>query len=348
MSTKQLFLFDEKSDQLESQVMNEVSGIVPYSLVSLNVKENFGVYDIPFLGCDFTTVYPIVVSVIPKENTLFSYFGTDAAIMCEIICSAICHQINWDFLRASVYAYTKGNPEWLKPYNLAVIGSKQLDDMLGTYHKKDNIKAAERAEIVSAVGKWADQYREIREVFLDGQNVLRPQEQVCDSLQKCAAFSSDPEGKKMNLLLQKLNVIPELNGIDCYSKPAIDYHLLRLYLRRGLLYARTKYAVEYISNPGIERKESTVAAVRELCSELLRQISLFTGLSISTINLIEWHVARSVCQREHPDCDLKGDEALWLKPIFNECPFRHTCMACNYSNENLKFVKEPSYTGTSY
>ena len=43
MSIKQLFLFGEESDQMEPQEINEVSGIVPYSFVSLNVKENFGV-----------------------------------------------------------------------------------------------------------------------------------------------------------------------------------------------------------------------------------------------------------------------------------------------------------------
>lgn len=346
--TKQLYLFEEMSDQLESLVSNRVSDKESCIIVSAYLKDNFGIYDIPFLGCDFSTVYPLILKVIPKEKVLFSGFCIDTAIMCEIICSAICHQINWDFLRGVVYEYTIKNPEWLLPNNLSMIDHKQVTIMLGAYHKKENIKAKERATILQSVGKWSVHYKEIREVFLDSSGVLKSKKQVCEALKKCQVFTTDPEGKKMNLLLQKLNSITELHGIDCYAMPAIDYHLMRLYFRRGLLYARTKMALDFISNPDINRKESTVGAVRELCSGLLSQVSLFTGMSVSEINNIEWHVARSVCLREQPDCDLLGEKARWLKTEFNECPFRHTCMACNYSTDKLLLFKEPSYKGTSY
>lgn len=344
----QLNLFGEEADVLESYENAEIPNERSCNMVSSNLKDNFRKYDIPFIGCDFVSVYPLISRVVPKEKVLFSDFDTDTAIMCEIVCAAICHQINWDFLREVVYKYTKTEPDWILPHNLAIIDYRQVKSMLGTYHKIENIKAKERASILQSLGKWSAHYQEIRDVFLDKSGALKPQKQVLTTLQKCQVFSTDPEGKKMNLLLQKLGTIKELHGIDCYAKPAIDYHLLRLYLRRGLLFARTKLALDYISNPDIERKESTVAAVRELCSGLLSQISLFTGLSVAEVNNIEWHVARSVCQREHPDCELNGEKAVWLRAEFKECPFRHTCMACNSSAGELMFVKEPSYKGTSY
>ena len=348
MRVKQLLLFEEESDLLESQDKNEDSKNASCGLASSSVKESFSICDIPFLGCDFAVVYPAVAFLVPEERVLFTDFGVNAAVMCEIICSAICHQINWIFLRESVYNYTKENPEWLQPCNLSEMGSRHLSLLLGSYHKKEKIKAEERAAILRAVGRWSKQYKEIKDVFLDGQHALRRQEEVYSSLQKCVAFASDPEGKKANLLLQKLSSISDLCGIDRYAKPAIDYHLLRLYLRRGLLLARTKYANMYVRNPEIERKENTVAALRELCSKILRQISLCTDQSISTINQIEWQVARSVCQRECPDCELKGEGARWLKPEFSKCPFHHTCIAYNYPSEKLMFVREPAYKGTSY
>lgn len=348
MHVKQLLLFEDELDMLKSREKSMGSKIASCGLVSSNIKGCFSICDIPFLGCDFATVYPAVSSLIPEENVLFAEFGINMAIMCEIICSAICHQINWGFLRESVYNYTKKNPEWLQPCNLSVISSKRVDILLGAYHKKENVKAKERAEILRAVGKWAEQYKEMKDVFLEGPKALKHQKQVYFSLQKCVAFSSDPEGKKTNLLLQKLNSISDLCGIGRYAKPAIDYHLLRLYLRRGLLCARTKYADMYVRRPEIERKENTVAALRELCSKILRKISLCTDQSVSTINQIEWQVARSVCQRECPDCELKGAGARWLKPEFSKCPFHHTCIAYNYPAEKLMFVKEPAYKGTSY
>ena len=348
MRVKQLLLFEEEPDLFESKEKNDGSKVASCGLVSTNVMGCFSVRDIPFLGCDFAVVYPAVAFLVPKERVLFADFGVNTAIMCEIICSAICHQINWLFLRKSVYNYTKENPEWLQPYNLSRISSKQLSILLGSYHKKENIKAEERAAILRAVGKWSGQYKEIKSVFLDGRNALKQYAEVYSSLQKCDAFSSDPKEKKTNLLLQKLNSLSDLCGIDCYAKPAIDYHLLRLYLRRGLLCARTKYANMYVRSPEIVRKESTVAALRDLCAKILRKISLCTEQSISTINQIEWQVARSVCQRECPDCELKGEAACWLKPQFSKCPFYHTCIAYNYPTEELLFVKEPAYKGTSY
>lgn len=34
------------------------------------------------------------------------------------------------------------------------------------------------------------------------------------------------------------------------------------------------------------------------CSNMINAISLYTHLDISTINLIEWHIGRSVCMQE--------------------------------------------------
>ncbi len=168
------------------------------------------------------------------------------------------------------------------------------------------------------------------------------------SLLNCIVFASDPGGKKINLLLQKLDSIKPLKGLSNYAKPTIDYHLIRLYLRRGLVFARTKYAEQYINNQDAERRESTVAAIRELCAKLLCQISAYTAMDISSVNLVEWHVARSVCHRESPDCKLVGNKAQWLRQGFKTCPFYSTCIAHITGFHKLLTMKEPSYKGTSY
>lgn len=318
------------------------------NLVSESIKEGFSVYNIPFIGCDYEKVYPAVFSVLPKERVTFEDFDLDTRIMSEVVCAAICHQINWDFLREELLKYTEKNPAWLLPSNLAAIKANAIGAMLGSYHKAENVKADERAKILHSVGNWAGQYEAISDVFLDDGGKLKPKDEILQSLLACTAFSSDPEEKKMNLLLQKLETILALQGIGNYAKPAIDYHLLRFYLRRGLLFARTQKATDYVSNPDVERKESTVAGVRELVSQLLVQTARYTVMDIISVNLVDWHVARSVCTRECPDCNLSGQEAQWLKPLFERCPFYTTCMAKYHQSDKILSIVEPSYKGTSY
>ena len=348
MSEEQLYLvFDSKLDMQSTKSATDTQ-ISSGNNTESDLKAEFSIMDIPFIGCDFDIIYPSILSIAPQESVTFSDLGMDCAIMCEVICSSICHQINWDFLRSAVLEFTKKHPQWLSPANLSLIRADDIYILLGSYHKANCIKAEERASILREVGKWASDYRRIQEVFLDGDNALKPDRFILGGLLKCSAFSSDPEGKKMNLLLQKLDSIPILQGIGKYAKPAIDYHLLRLYLRRGLLIARTKNALGFVNSPSIQRKEATVAALRGHCSKLLSQISNYSGLSISSVNLVEWHVARSVCGRDHPDCELAGNSSQWLRAKFKECPFASTCLARKFSIKMLLNIIEPSYKGTSY
>jgi hypothetical protein len=84
-----------------------------------------------------------------------------------------------------------------------------------------------------------------------------------------------------------------------------------------------------------------------MCSEVIQKISLYTELDISTVNQIEWHIARSVCVKDEPDCNLEKVESKWLHPKFEMCPFSKTCAAKCYNN-GLKKINEPNYKGKSF
>lgn len=122
------------------------------------------------------------------------------------------------------------------------------------------------------IGEWAQAFSDISSIFLDSSGNLLSQINVRKNLLLCNVFAMDIEEKKMQLLLQKMSSYKTFEGLVGYCQPAIDYHLIRTYLRRGLLFAKTEYAKEYIMNQTAERKESTVAAVRHLCAELLGQL----------------------------------------------------------------------------
>lgn len=315
--------------------------------ISEKIAEEFTIQSLPFLGCDFDKIYPMVRDLLPKESITFEEFGMEQAIMCEIICAAICHQINWDYLRKQVYEKTKFTPEWLFFDNLESMTEDEVYKMLCTYDKAERIRAEERSDIIRKIGKWAKTFNEIKRVFFKSEGILWGYEVIHNNILMCPAFSEDPQEKKLQLLIQKLSTLENMGELSLYYRPAIDYHLIRNYLRRGLIYSKTKHAREYIENNLAERTERTVAAIRMHCASMMDEISIYTGLDISIINLIEWHIGRSVCTQNKADCKLETKDSQWLKPVFETCPFYNTCMARCY-NQDYLMVQEPNYKGSSY
>lgn len=344
MQYEQLTLFPlSENNKLKNDLQNEKQ-IDP---ISWKMAEEFEIQDLPFLGCDFDVVYRKIGKIIPKERVTFEEFKLDNAILCETICAGICHQINWDYLRKQIYNKTKITPQWLTPDNLLVITEEDVFNILSTYKKKERIRAKERRDIIRSIGEWVKKNNGIRNVFFDNDKLILDYGTIHNNICSCEVFSKDPQEKKLQLLIQKLSTFEQMKELSKFYHPAVDYHLIRNYLRRGLIYPRTKYAEKYIKNNFIERQEKTVAAVRMHCSRMLNEISLYTGLDVSEINLIEWHIGRSVCTQEKADCKLKSENAQWLKPVFSKCPFYNTCLARCGNQEYLK-IQEPKYSGISY
>lgn len=333
---------EDKNITEEKVIEKEESGIRSEKLLS-----ELEILTLPFLGCNFDSVYKAVFSVIPLEKIRFDKWNKSKLVLSEVICAGICHQMNWDFLRDSIYKKTDRNPEWLEPSSLQTIEDDDIFDLLKEYGKPERIRASERAAIIREIGRWASTFSSIERVFLDPSGMLLSEETIKSNLLQCSAFSKDPEEKKLQLLLQKLSDYPFLSQLSDYCHPAIDYHLIRMYFRRGLIYGRTKYAKEYLENPLPERKEETVAAVRHLCSDLVQSLSDYTGLNINSINQIDWHVGRSVCVQGKPDCELQSNDAAWLKEKFTVCPYYDTCVL-RINNGDYSKMQEPNYKGESY
>lgn len=343
---KEELLISEGLAQVNNEnVMEENTNCI---VISKQIREVFDICDVPFWGCDYDKIYPNIASILPGEAIEFSELSFENRIACEVVCAAICHQMNWDYLRKAVLEKTKADKYWLQGDRLAVISEDEVEYMFFNYKKQERIRAKERCEILREVGKMIKDVGGYQQIFFDNQQKILSIEKIRKSLLKCSAFSKDPKEKKLQLLLQKLSTYKKLHELEVYCKPAIDYHLIRCYLRRGLLYPRTKYAEEFISAPSAQRKEATVAALRDLCSELLEQISWYTELDICVVNSIEWNIGRSVCTQDTPDCFLKTDGAVWLKKKYTQCPFWENCLARQSGKEELLHINEPEYKGTSY
>lgn len=317
-------------------------------MISKQIAREFENYEIPFLECDFNIVYPALANILPKETISFYELSFDDCIACEVICAAICHQMNWDFLRRTVLEKTKADRGWLQGERLLNISEEEVSELFVNYKKPERIRAKERCEILREVGKLMCDVGKYQSLFLDREEKLLPIELIRSRLLKCTAFSNDPKEKKLQLLLQKLSNYNKLQKLSSYCKPAIDYHLIRCYLRRGLLRPKTTYAEEYIKNSSIERKETTVGALRHLCGRLLEDIAWYTELDICTVNSIEWNIGRSICTQDNPDCYLETDDAAWLKVKYTQCPFWKSCIARQNEKSGLLHINEPDYKGTSY
>lgn len=338
--------FFGREENVQSKESAKRNPTISETLISDKVRDSFSIVELPFLECDFDLVYPVLANILPKDCIVFSDLPFDVAISCEIICAAICHQMNWDYLRTTVFNKVTANNAWVSADNLTSISEDEVLEMFAMYPRPERIRKKERTAILHEIGNWMKNYQCIEDVFLRNERIL-DNNSIRNNLLACSVFSNDPEEKKMNLLIQKLSTYPLLAGLSEYYQPAIDYHLIRCYLRRGLLYAKTQYAVDYLRNSNIERKECTIAAVRELCAKLLSDISNYTNLNISIVNQIEWNIARSVCIHDNPDCFLESNDSKWLRPKYEVCPFINTCVARRHNKEFLQ-LNEPKYHGSSY
>lgn len=345
---EQLSLFqDIAMDKIQNKKMKTaIKSNQQTPRVSIKTLEGFGVAPIPFWECDFEVVYPVLAKILPSEKTVFTDFSLNTAVVCEIICSSICHQMNWDFLRIAVRNKTESNEEWLSPDYLSQISEEEVFEMFANYPKPERIRKEERAKLLRSIGCWLKRFNPVENAFLNRAGDLLACSVIRSNLLSCEVFSNDPEEKKLHLLFQKLAAFSELAGLAKYCQPAIDYHLIRCYLRRGLLVAKTKYAKDFLYNSNTQRKESTMAAIRHLCAEILLNICDYTGLDTNAVNQIEWNIGRSICIRDNPDCFLKSKDAKWLKPNFQVCPFFDSCAST--SNKELLQLNEPIYTGSSY
>lgn len=352
----QLALFNSIVDWEDQVIVNEKYSIIkvldPDELnikpLSIKIIDGFQISGFIFVMDEFPNIYKKLAMIVPNESIDFSDFGRETAIACETICAAICHQINWDYLRSAVFRKTAKQSEWVEPSYLKTISTEEIEELFVDYNKSEKIRAEERTNLLRSLGSSiTNNGNDYKSIFLNENMTLNDINYITNILLSCSAFSNDPEEKKLQLLFQKLSSYQGFEGFGDICKPTIDYHVIRCFLRRGLVHPVTKYAKEYIFNVSAERKENTIGALRSLCSEVILNLCWLTKLSVGTINRIEWWLGRSVCIEDNPDCLLQRGDTAWLREHFDKCPFYKYCYAVNDNNSYLS-LNEPTYKGTSF
>jgi hypothetical protein len=157
-------------------------------------------------------------------------------------------------------------------------------------------------------------------------------------------FREDPEEKKRQVLLHRLAASGLVPNVESLCKPAVDYHILRLYLRRGDVAPETRTGTEYMT-ASQSRRVSTVASLRRTVASALSEVARYSHVPVHVVNTIEWWIGRSVCLRAKPDCEFEGEACNWLRPHYSRCPFADTCFALNVAPEHLLKITEPRHVG---
>ncbi len=322
--------------------MDDIRNISQRILMGFSrLNYTFDVYE------NYPLIYNGLKDFIPKTETSFRNFELNICIGCEMICAAICHSINWDFLRKAVKKKTTDDVAWLVPEHLSRITPNDVEQLLNGYEKKERIRASERCELLADIGKrlLKDQ-KSFKDLFFYS-SILRSYEEIQECISQFDAFSEDPAEKKFRLLIQYVSDYEPLSSLSDYYKPTIDYHVTRMYVRRGVVLPVSQDAADFILNDEIIHRESTVGALRTVCAESMNEISWLTQVNVKTVSCIEWWVARTICVNGTPDCMLRGDDAKWARDHYERCPFYDVCKARKGENEFLT-IDEPKYGGKSY
>jgi hypothetical protein len=172
--------------------------------------------------------------------------------------------------------------------------------MFGRHPDQKRVKPSQRADLIKSLAQLfrsgVDSYISIigmhpgKGESMDG---------IVKRLESCRAFSADPARKKMQVFLHSVACYEEFRQLDELCEPAIDYHIIRLYLRRGDVFPTSKAGLDFL-NTQVMRRSSTVTALRQVVSEALKWSAQFAGLPVRVVNGIEWWIGRSVCLRDAP------------------------------------------------
>ena len=327
---------------IDNDVVNQKVKISP------NIKSSFEVFDFTLDMVDIPQIYKKLENILPDNEVMFNNFDLEKIIACETICASICHKINWDFLRKVVYQKTVNDSKWVYPQYLKNIKSEEVFALLCKYTKKNRIRSKERSSMLREIGTVMYKSNiNYTDIFFDQNMNLKQYKDIVIFFKRCSVFAGDPEEKKLQLLMQSLSDYPKFYNLERYYNTTVDYHLIRLFLRRGIIRPTNKYGENFIFNDKVERTEATVGALRNVCSKAIKNLCIITSLNLKKINRIEWWIGRTVCTENKPDCLLKRKESSWLKNDFKKCPYYYNCYANNYNKDYLE-IKEPKYKGNSY
>lgn len=271
----------------------------------------------------------------------------------EIVFISICHQANWDRLYSRVLAIAERDPEWLSPAHLVDLQSSAFREAFGPAFDEERLRVSERTAILRDLGRNALEWPN-RVTWLNGPVTLSGDTGLYRWLERFRCYSEDPLVKKSSVLIHQLLRYSLITVTDPEAiGPAIDYHLIRLYVRTGRVLPMQSDLLARLQEWRTARVEF-VNGLRESVKEAMYYTALGAGLRIDQLNTLEWQIARSYCVRERARCN---ESALPDKPVSETvrmlsqlagggCPLSINCRGAR--DELLRSIKDPKSARSYY
>jgi hypothetical protein len=273
----------------------------------------------------------------------------------ELLTVSICHQANWDKLHSMVIELAAAEPAQIDPRRLANIPGSEFRRIFGGAYDADRIRTGERVRLLRATAEAieTDANGPTFDWLAPGEIRLGGGSGLYNRLQQIEAFRGDPLQKKSRILVHDLLQYELISVLDPENiAPAIDYHLIRIYVRTGRVFPIRLELLDRLTDQGTPRVEFHTD-LRAAVEEAMTYSAAAAQIRIDQLNQIEWQIARSFCTRRNPRCD---GPFLPEKPIDLEleslaervkgCPLHCDCRGA--TDEELRSIVDPRSASPYY
>jgi len=270
----------------------------------------------------------------------------------SIAITAICHQFNWDFLNRRLSSCLLDQDLGVLE-SIKRVSTSDFQLWFSDYDEPERIRAEERSRMLREIGRTLE-----REFEGDAQLLisrcnghLAGPDGFFELMDQFAAYREDPLRKKTNVLIHELVRSGAVQFTDPeHIAPAIDYHLIRVYLRTGRVYPLHAFIFEDLATGDPRPRTRLVRVLREKVATAVKLTAFLGGLTVPDVNFIEWQLGRSICVRGTPGC-ISGVRARPLdsevaKLFDTRCPYSENCTA--FQDPRWLQLQEPVFKKTFY
>jgi len=240
----------------------------------------------------------------------------------------ICNRLNWDFVLGQFAKELWEITQGFSAEALETIDRSSFRKAFGAYRRDDgglNYKA--RLDNLKAIARHVRNDNLILNVL--GSQTVMGDRGAAALIRQAPVYNDDPLLKKCNALLHELVRRQLIKVIDADEiSPAIDYHIMRLYLRTG----RVRVTDDELVLRLVSRKSvriEVITEIRKAVADALKYTAWVAGVSVSTLNDLEWAFTRRACRRDY----------VWCCDRDKNCPLSLFCLSASQPVRDM--ITEP-------